>query len=311
VVPVDGQIWNTPPFELTERDGRAYGRGTCDMKGFVSVVLAAVPEMVAADLAKPIHFAFTYDEELGCLGAPSLIAELVKQLPPVDAVVVGEPTNMKVIENHKGMMSGHVFITGRDAHSSMPQLGVDSNLAAHRWISDVIKLTGDLEKRAKDDSPFAPPFSTINIGMLKGGSATNIVAGTSDIGWSARIMDHDQPSEIIAYLQDATDRLDARLKSQSEDCGAVLSVDTEVPALKPEANPVAADIARAITGDNQPNKVVSFATEAGQFQTVGYSAVVCGPGSIEQAHKPNEFIELSQIEICETFVSKIIERQMT
>ncbi|MBU2866417.1 acetylornithine deacetylase [Pacificibacter marinus] len=309
VVPVDGQTWDTPPFELTIRDGRAYGRGTCDMKGFVSTALAALPQMVAENLTRPIYFALSYDEELGCVGAPSMIAELVKKLPPVDAVVVGEPTNMKVIENHKGMMAGHVSIVGRDAHSSMPQLGVDSNLAAHAWMTDIIAVTEKLRAGRQVDSPFDPPYSTINIGTLQGGAATNIVAGTCKIGWSARVMDHDDPAAMIAELQRATDKIDAQLKAQDATCGAVLTIDTQVPALTSEPNPVAADLARSITGDNGRNQVVSFATEGGQFQDGGYSVVVCGPGSIEQAHKPNEFIELSQLEAGDAFIQKIIERQ--
>lgn len=309
VVPIDGQVWDTPAFEVTIKDGRAYGRGTCDMKGFVAATLAALPDMMAADLQRPIHFAFTYDEELGCIGAPSLVAELVQELPPIDAVVVGEPTNMRVIESHKGMMAGHVEIIGRDAHSSMPQLGVDANLAAHQWMTDIIAATEAFKTRAQDDSPFAPPFSTINIGTLQGGAATNIVAGTCTIGWSARVMDHDDPAQIIAELQSATDRIDAQLKSADEACGATLSIATQVPALRPDVPPVAADMARAFTGDNQRNKVVSFATEGGQFQDGGYSAVVCGPGSIEQAHKPNEFIDLSELDACDAFLHKVIERQ--
>ena len=311
VVPVDGQTWDTPPFELSIRGQRAYGRGTCDMKGFVSASLAALPNMLAADIKRPIHFAFSYDEELGCVGAPSMIAEIVKTLPPVDAVVVGEPTNMKVIENHKGMMAGHVEIVGRDAHSSMPQLGVDANLAAHSWMTDVVAATEELRSRARADSPFDPPYSTINIGTLQGGAATNIVAGTCKIGWSARVMEHDEPAEMIAMIQHATDRIDGQLKAEDASCGAVLTIDTQVPALKSEPNPVAADLARSITGDNGRNRVVSFATEGGQFQDGGFSVVVCGPGSIEQAHKPNEFIELSQLDACDDFITKIIERQKT
>lgn len=309
VVPVEGQDWHTAPFETVIKDGRVYGRGTCDMKGFLAIVLAAVPAMVVADLKRPIHLAFTYDEEVGCLGAPRLIAELVKVLPPVEAVFVGEPTNMKVIENHKGMVTGSVMITGRDAHSSMPHLGVDANLAAYHWISEMLKLGTSLASKRQLGSTFEPPISTINIGVLSGGNAVNIVAGKCHIGWSLRVMPTDDAAEIIAEIKSATAKIDVALKAQDGDCGAVLIIHTEVPSFKMEATPTAANLCRSFTGENNKDQVVSFATEAGQFQLAGYSVVVCGPGSIEQAHKPNEFLALSEIELGEEFLRKVIQRQ--
>ena len=309
VVPVEGQDWHSAPFETVIKDGRVYGRGTCDMKGFLAIVLAAVPAMVAADLKRPIHLAFTYDEEVGCLGAPPLIAELVKVLPPVDAVFVGEPTSMKVIENHKGMVTGSVMITGRDAHSSMPHLGVDANLAAHHWMSEILKLGASLASKRQPGSTFEPPISTINIGVLSGGNAVNIVAGKCHIGWSLRVMPTDDAAEIIAEIQRATAKVDFALKAQDGNCGATLVIHTEVPSFKVEPTPTAANLCRSFTGENNKDQVVSFATEAGQFQLAGYSVAVCGPGSIEQAHKPNEFIALSEMDRCAEFLTMAISRQ--
>lgn len=307
VVPVTGQSWKSDPFQTVTRGGRMYGRGTCDMKGFVGIALAAVPAMVAKGLKRPIHLAFTHDEEIGCVGAPFLISELVAKLPPVDAVIVGEPTNMKIIENHKGLIAGYLEVKGRNAHSSMPQLGVDANLAAHRWMSEAIALTDDLGARSHPDRGFEPACSTINFGVISGGHAFNIISADCRIDWSVRVVPGDRPEDIIATLQAAADNIDRQLKCEDAACGAVLRVETQVPPFQSEAHPVAADLCRRLTGDNGRDRVVSFATEAGQFQQAGYSVVVCGPGSIEQAHKPDEYIELSQIAAGEALLHSIID----
>lgn len=294
VVPVDGQPWETDPFDMTEIDGRLFGRGTCDMKGFLALCLAFAPKFAALDLKKPIHFAFSYDEEVGCQGAPLMIEDMVRRGARPDAVWVGEPTLWQVVSGHKGIMLTKVVVTGREAHSSLPHLGVSANGEAVDLMALLREIERDLAANADPDSPFDPPYPTLSIGELNGGTATNILARECEFHFDLRCPPGYDPDEILAPFLEAAEKKDAALKARFPECGVAVTKYTDVPGLAPGENNAAESLVRALTGDNAL-RAVAYATEAGQFHQAGMPAVVCGPGSIDQAHKPNEFVAKAQL----------------
>ena len=294
VVPVDGQPWDTDPFDMTEIDGRLFGRGTCDMKGFLALCLAFAPKFAALDLKKPVHFAFSYDEEVGCQGAPLMIDDMVERGARPDAVWVGEPTLWQVVSGHKGIMLTKVVVTGREAHSSLPHLGVSANGEAVDLMALLRDIERDLASNADTDSPFEPPYPTLSIGELNGGTATNILARECEFHFDLRCPPGYDPNEILEPFLEAAAEKDAALKARFPECGVEVTKYTDVPGLAPgESNP-AESLVRALTGDNAL-RAVAYATEAGQFHQAGMPAVICGPGSIDQAHKPNEFVAKAQL----------------
>jgi acetylornithine deacetylase len=306
VVPVDGQPWDTDPFQLTERGGRLHGRGACDMKAFCAIALALVPEMKG--LARPIHLALSYDEEVGCLGAPRMIRELVARVPAPAAVVVGEPTEMRVMTAHKGIAVYRTTVTGHEAHSSQTHRGVSAVMTAARlitWLDDEARA---LRASASPGSGFEPPWTTIHVGMVKGGTAINIISRRCDFFWDVRSIPGDDPAAIVAGLQR---RAEEELLPEMRRIAAGTSIETvemvSAPALRDEPESAAAALAKALTGEPATGKV-PFSTEAGQFQEAGLPAVVCGPGSIDQAHQPNEYITTAQLEAGEAFVRGLIAR---
>lgn len=308
VVPVTGQAWDTDPFVLTEKpDGRIYGRGTCDMKGFLALALAATPDLVKAKLRRPVHLAFSYDEEIGCLGSPAMIAEIVRGVPAPAFVVVGEPTNMEAVSGHKGISTYRVTVTGHEAHSSLTHLGVSAIMEAVPLLADLKALADRLEAEADPDSPFLPGHATLTIGLLNGGTAGNILARECAFQFDLRCPAGQEPGVILAAFSRKVADLDRRLKARFPECGAVLVQGAGTPPLMPEADGEAERFVRRITGDNGPPRVVSYAAEAGQFQEAGYSTVICGPGSIEQAHQPNEYVERRQMERGADFMGRLIE----
>lgn len=294
VVPVDGQPWETDPFNMTEIDGRLFGRGTSDMKGFLALCLAFAPRFSALDLKKPIHFAFSYDEEVGCQGAPLMIDDMVERGARPDAVWVGEPTLWQVVSGHKGIMLTKVVVTGREAHSSLPHLGVSANGEAVDLMVRLREIEKDLAVNADPDSPFDPPYPTLSIGQLNGGTATNILARECEFHFDLRCPPGYDPDEVLEPFLGAAAEKDAALKARFPECGVEVTKYTDVPGLAPGENNAAETLARALTGDNAL-RAVSYATEAGQFHQAGMPAVICGPGSIDQAHKPNEFIDKAQL----------------
>jgi acetylornithine deacetylase len=311
VVPVDGQPWDTDPWTLTERDGRLYGRGTCDMKGFVALALAAAPALAKAPLKRPVHFAFSYDEEIGCLGAPDMIAAIARELPPPAAVVVGEPTNMQAVRGHKGIVVSKVTVSGHEAHSSLTHLGVSAVMAAVELMGDLAALGRKLEADADSASPFTPKGATLTIGMVNGGTASNILARECSLWFDLRTPPGLDPDAILAPFLERCARMDGELKARFPECGVRVERRSNTPALAPETDGEAERIARLLTGDNGPGRVVSYAAEAGQFQGAGFSTVICGPGSIDQAHQPNEFVEISQIQRGAAFMARLIEALQT
>ena len=307
VVPVDGQPWTSDPFVLTRRDGRLYGRGTADMKGFLALALAAAPEFAARPLSRPVQFAFSYDEEIGCLGAPGLIQALVKDGPRPDMVIVGEPTSMEAVSGHKGIATFKVTVNGREAHSSLPHLGVSAIMAATKLMARLVDLAEALERQADAASPFLPRGPSLTIGQVRGGTAVNILARECVFLFDVRSPPGIDPQQALEPFFEAAARMDLELKARAPEAGVRIEARSSTPPMAPEAEGRAETLARRLAGDNGPARVVSYAAEAGQFQQAGFSTVICGPGSIEQAHQPDEYIDLSQMERGAAFMARLAE----
>jgi len=307
VVPVAGQTWDSDPFALVERDGRLYGRGTADMKSFIAIALALVPEFKARALKRPIHLALSFDEEVGCFGAPRLIEALPQGTGRPGLVIVGEPTNMEVANAHKGC---HVFatsVTGLEAHSSAPQRGVNAIVAASEIIQFIAGLAGEARAASRPASGFEPPYTSFNIGTISGGTAMNIIARECEFTWEFRPLPGEDSAAIRARIDAfvASDLL-PRLRQIHPGADVTTRALASVPGLAAETGSPAEELARQLTGANQ-STVVAYGTEAGLFQGAGIPAVICGPGSMEQGHKPNEFITLAQIEAGTEFQRRLAD----
>jgi acetylornithine deacetylase len=306
VVPVTGQSWDSEPFTATEKDGRLYGRGTADMKSFIAIALSLLPEMLAAPLAKPIHFALTHDEEVGCLGAPHLIADVMENLPRPGAVIIGEPTEMRIVDAHKGISAFTTTVTGHEAHSSLTHLGVSAVMQAGRLIAYLGDLAAEKAAEADPESRFVPPYSTINVGTVRGGTALNILARECAFKWEIRNVPGDDPAETLARFEEFCEReVIPAMRRIAPDTGIATARGVTVPSLEPAPDSPAERLARELTGGNTTH-TVPFGTEAGQYQRAGIPAIVCGPGSIEQAHGPNEWISLEQVKAGEAFTRRLI-----
>ena len=311
VVPVDGQPWDTDPFTLTERGGRLYGRGTCDMKSFSACGLSLVPEMVAAGLKRPIHFALSYDEEVGCRGAPSMIAELVERLAAPRAVIVGEPTDMRLVNAHKGISGFETVVTGHEAHSSQTHRGVSAVMTAARLIHFIDEMARECARRPKPELGFVPPYTTIHVGVVKGGTAGNIISRECRFVWDLRNMPGDEPQAYLERFEAfCRDEVLPEMRGVAPESDIVTTQHYRTPGLQADPGSAADELVRALTGDNDTG-VASYGTEAGQFQEAGFSTIICGPGSIDQAHQPNEFIERSQVDLCTATLRRLIELQAT
>ena len=307
VVPVDGQPWTSDPWTLTRKGERLYGRGTCDMKGFLALALAAAPELAKTSLNRPVHLAFSYDEEVGCLGAPSMIAVIARELPRPAAVIVGEPTSMQAVRGHKGIAAFKVTVSGREAHSSLTHLGVSAVMAAVKLMGLLTELSEKLERDSDPASPFTPKGATLTIGQVNGGTAVNILARECVFWFDLRTPPGMDPLAILAPFMDAARVMDGELKARAEEAGVRVENRSITPPLAPEADGAAEQIARLLAGDNGPARVVSYAAEAGQFQGAGFSTVICGPGSIDQAHQPDEYVDIVQMERGAQFMGRLIE----
>lgn len=307
VVPADAESWQSDPFVLSRRGERLYGRGTTDMKGFLATTLAMVPEMIGSDLKRPIHLAFSYDEEIGCLGAPSMIARLVETVPAPAAVIVGEPTDMAVVTGHKGVMKMTTRLRGKSVHSSVAHLGVSAVAYAARlavWLDDRMRANA----RDPKDRRFDPPYTTLHSGMIEGGSAFNITAIDATLVSDIRAIPGEVAADYLAEYVAHAKSLEAEMRTVDPACGISVEVECDVPGCRVEENGAAETLARRLTGDNG-NHVVAYGTEAGQFQDAGLSAVVCGPGNMKRGngHDADEFIEISQLRAGEAFQRRLVE----
>jgi acetylornithine deacetylase len=295
VVPVTDQAWNSDPFELLQHDGRLYGRGTCDMKGFIAATLAMAPGFARTTLARPLHFAFTHDEEVGCLGAQALIEELTRREIRPAVAIIGEPTQMGIIEGHKGCYEYTVDFTGLDGHASVPGQGVNAVEYAVRYVGHLMGLQDELCRRAPPGCRFEPPWTTMQVGRIAGGIARNVIPGHCTVDWEMRPVQRDDGEfvkrEMASYVDTA---LRPAMRAVSPHADVVTTTIAEVEGFEPVDDSEAVRIVSELTGANGAD-VVSFGTEAGLFQGLGVSTVVCGPGSIEQAHKPDEFVSLEQL----------------
>lgn len=307
VVPVDGQPWDTDPFTVVDKAGRLFGRGTSDMKSFSAVGLALVPEMLKAKLKRPIHFALSYDEEIGCVGAPDMIAKIAAELPKVQAVVVGEPTSMGVVNAHKGNAVMETVVTGHEAHSSQTHRGVSAVMTAARLITFIDDMAREAAA-TQNAQGFEPPHTTLHVGVVNGGTATNIISRECKFRWDIRMIPEDRAEPYLERFNDFAAELLPAMQAIAANANIETKVHHAVPGLRPEQAGAAEALVRALSGQNSTG-VVSYCTEGGQFQDAGMSTVICGPGSIDQAHQPNEFIERSQVEECVAFMHRLIDYQ--
>ncbi|MEL7116248.1 MAG: acetylornithine deacetylase [Pseudomonadota bacterium] len=306
VVPVEGQPWTRDPFKMVEAEGRLYGRGTCDMKGFIACCLAALPLFRTS--ARPVHFAFTYDEEIGCLGAQALVAVLRETGVRPAMAIIGEPTEMRVIEGHKGCCEYTTTFSGLEGHGSTPDLGVNAVEYAARYVGRLLELRDGLTRRAPEGSRFEPPWSTINVGAMTGGAAHNVIPAEATVAWEMRPVVEADADWVKSQLQDFVERdLLPAMQARHPDAAIHTVTEGEVAGLEPMQANAARDLVARLTGANTSD-VVSFGTEAGLFQGLGIDTVVCGPGSIRQAHMADEFIEIQQIDACLGLLSRLAER---
>ena len=306
VVPIDGQPWDTDPFELTQKQDKLYGRGTCDMKGFSAIALSLVPEMKS--LKKPIHLALSYDEEIGCLGAPRLINQIKEQIPKPEAVIVGEPSMMEAVTAHKGIGAFRTVVTGYEAHSSQTHRGVSAVMTAAKLIN----WLSEREARFRDATPtnngFLPHHTTVHSGVVHGGTALNIISRQCEFLWDVRVIPGENAlsvfEEFQAFCQEV---ILPKMRSVHQDSDIQTTILADTPPLQEVADSPALKLAQDLAGNTVRSRV-AYAAEAGQFQEAGFPTVICGPGSIDQAHQPNEFISIDQMDQGEKFLRKLIQR---
>ncbi len=306
VVPVEGQAWTSDPFTLRESDGRLFGRGTCDMKGFVAVALSLVPELTQAGLTRPVHLAFTYDEETGCFGGAALARHL-RQLDYLPSkCVVGEPTGMAVVNGHKGKLSVDCHVHGAEGHSAYIDKGVNAVEIGAEIVSRLRAMQAKILADGPFDDRFDPPYSTIHTGLMQGGIARNIIPKDCRFEFEIRNLPNHDPAEFLADLQDfVKDSLLSDMQKVAPDSGIDLEIQSNIPGLQPDDETEVLALALQLTGTNAPD-YISFTTEAGLYQDAGVPTIVCGPGHIAQAHRPDEYVAIEQLALCQEFLRDII-----
>jgi acetylornithine deacetylase len=304
VVPVDGQSWTSSPFVMIERDGRLFGRGTADMKGFVAVALAMVPQFQKMNLRVPIHLALSCDEEVGCRGVRPLVEDLRNHVHKPSAVIVGEPTSMRVVNAHKSAVRYNTEVTGHESHSALTDRGVNAIMVAAELVHEISVLRQEMIAMGDPTGRFDPPYSTIHVGLISGGTAMNIVPKSTSFAWETRLLPGFDSDFVPTRMEQAKRRLEPAMKEVSAAAGISIVQANSVPGLAAETNSPAEQLALQCSHANATH-TVSYCTEAGLFQQAGIPAVVCGPGSIEQAHKPDEFLEILQLRKCEAFLQRL------
>ncbi|PSL21887.1 acetylornithine deacetylase [Shimia abyssi] len=308
VVPVEGQPWSTDPFEVVEKDGLLFGRGTCDMKGFDALAIWAMVEAHYAGVRRPLQIALSYDEEIGCTGAPPLIESMNKVLPKGSAVIVGEPSMMGAVTGHKGGTGFHVHVRGFEVHSSIMHTGANAIMYGAKLIEWANEMNAEnmAGQPGELDAVFEPPWTTVHVGMIEGGTAHNITALDCRFGLDFRFVPGDSSEDWTARARAKAAEIEAEMQAVVPETYIEMKEFFGVPALKPEEDGEAEGLVRRLTGDNAA-RVVSYGTEGGHFQNAGYSTVICGPGDIAQAHQPDEFLSVAQFEAGQAFMEKLIE----
>ena len=310
VVPVDGQDWQSDPFAATIRGDKLYGRGACDMKGFIACALTMLPQAVqlsnSGQLRRPLHLALSFDEEVGCLGAPLILADLKARGITPDYCIVGEPTNMAMVVAHKGIAVYRCRVHGKSAHSSLIAQGVNAISYASKLVGYVDTLAEELSARDDNDALFTVPYSTLSVGTIHGGTATNIVPNLCEFTFDYRNLPHMTQDDILAPIQAKVAELNAQMQARAPETGIELMQEESVPAMTDSDSAELQSLIVALTGDDERHKV-AYATEGGQFTNAGISTIICGPGSIEQAHKADEYVELIEIERCDGFLQKLLD----
>ena len=308
VVPVTDQNWDSDPFMMTERDGLLFGRGTCDMKGFIAATIATAPLFEQHVQERPVHFAFTYDEETGCIGAGHLARALKERAIKPEIAIIGEPTSMQVIEGHKGCYEYCTRFHGLEGHGSHPEVGVNAVEYAVRYVTKLLELRGKLRDMAPADSLFEPPWTTLNVGALNGGSVPNVIAPKAQVDWEMRPVQSGDAHFVKDAISDYCENvLLPEMLAVYPEAKIETEIIGEVAGLVPQDENEARKIVSELTGANTAG-LVPFGTEAGIFQSLGMDVVVCGPGSIEQAHKANEYLLLDQLAQCLTMLEKMAHR---
>ena len=308
VVPTDGQDWHSDPFQVTRKDGRLYGRGTCDMKGFLAAVLALVPEFLERRLETPVHLALSYDEEVGCIGVRRLIRALDDLPVRPKLCIVGEPTGMKPVIGHKGKLAMRCHVRGLECHSSLAPTGVNAVEYAAELIVFLRALAQSRQRNGPHDEAFDPPFTTIHTGTVQGGTALNIVPRDCRFEFEFRNLPADDPAMLMAEVTSyANNTLLPAMRETCPEAAIEFEQITSFPGLLIAETDPATELVKALSGANDTGKV-SFGTEAGRFQAADIPAVVCGPGDIAQAHKPDEYVSVEQLVRCEAFLRRLIER---
>ncbi len=305
VVPVAGQKWSADPFVLREDKGRLFGRGTSDMKGFIALALAFVPRFVAG--SKPVHLAISYDEEVGCKGAPAMIERMRQDIEPPICAIVGEPTSMGIVTGHKGISVHEVRVRGKEAHSSLVDHGVSANRAAVDLMGQLFALADELRAGADPENGFDPAFPTLTIGVMEGGEAANILAGHARFQFDLRCPPGYDAGAILAPFLEGCARQDAALKTLFPSAGVEVEQLADAPPLTDEGSAEAVAFVRRLTGANAAPTKVAYATEGGQFQQAGFPTLICGPGSIEQAHQADEWIAIEQMKAGAAFMTRLAE----
>jgi len=305
VVPVDNQDWLSDPWTTREEAGKLYGRGTSDMKSFIALALAWVPEFVKG--SKPIHLAISYDEEVGCLGAPAMIEQMRQSVPTPRLAVVGEPTSMRLVTGHKGISVYRVEVHGAEAHSSLVNHGISANEHAVDLMHSLVELSRELKTQADPNNGFDPPYPTLTIGVMRGGEAANILAGHAEFQFDLRCPPGFVADELLAPFKARCEELDKELNGLFPQAHVSFEKVADAPPLGDEGSEDAMAFVRNLTGENFTPAKVAYAAEAGQFQQGGFPTVICGPGSIEQAHQPNEWIAIDQLEQGCRFMARLAE----
>lgn len=307
VVPVDGQAWDTDPFVATERDGRIYGRGSADMKGFIAAALGLVPHALASPGVRPLHLALSYDEEVGCVGVRGMIRDLEESGLRAAGCLVGEPTGMRLVLGHKGGRAYRCCVKGREAHSALTPMGVNAIEYAALLIARLRELALQMRTSEKRHEGFDVPFTTMQTGVIKGGIASNVVAKDCEFRFDIRYLAWTDPGAVEAELRrHAEEVLLPQMREVAPESEISFEQLGEVPGFEIDAEEPLARYVRRLCGGDGTRHYVGFGTEAGLFQRMGVPSVICGPGHIEQAHKPNEFVALEQLAQCESFLREMV-----